>query len=555
MSSQILSNSGVPKLICQKAICEKQNPKNKEIFSCNLQKTLNDDAITDCKGCIGKQKDRNINYCQINFQDFFLQLITQRKEEQEIKAQVSEMERRLQQIVENAKQEIDRAEVNIKKIGETIKSMCLFQNNSKLEECLRLKEQTSLDLVKKMIKEFREKITIIEDNQQQNNQQININPDKLNIIYENGTIIIDDFLKKKLSQMSQMLNSFELQVQQINRTNDNFIQQQNQIINTNYKQIGKVDNLKFKKIYNLRFNRSNNLFAFGTNNLDNNKAYCAEIWKIDNNKIKQVQQLQQYPDVTALCFSKKDDSLFTGSLDSKIIYWIPQSDGQYKEQELKIRKDIKGQINYIEINQKSNILAVGSEELNIYTIKNNELLQITQYLQQVKNLAFSNCNQIIIAQFMINNKEKIELFQIKQTGENFEIINLGEVIQTQEIQPITTTRFLHINLQNQINLFQLDNNRFQKIENYSIKKLNSIEKCGIGFCSNNNNRFNLLAFSQNINNNQITQILKINEQNQVTLLQSIQQIGLKLFFSNNGQLLVIWNGDSFVIYKNTSQTI
>ncbi|CAD8175106.1 unnamed protein product [Paramecium octaurelia] len=552
MSSQINPQVSVPKFLCQKEFCKNKSENMRTIFSCNLQKDLHIDSIINCKGCIGKKKDPSTNLCQINLDDLYLQLRTHKIHEKEILDYLGQQNQKLEQTIQNARNKIEEQARKIREIGQTIRQMCLFQENSKLMEFINREGQASLDLLIKMVQELRERILIVEDGGQNSQQQIQYNQDKLNVIYENGTIRIDEFLKNKLQQMAQMNSLFEKQVSLINNDNFNFNLERNQDVTSNYQKI--EGNLSVKKIYNLRFNRSNNLFAIGTSNFDDQKANCMEIWKIENNKIELVQRLKQYPDVTAFCFSKKDDSLITGGLDYKIILWQQISNGENPYQDLGKMPNIltKGQINCIEINQNSKVLAIGSEDLIILGQNNNNWELISQSKQNVKNIAFSNCNKIIVVQCIKNKEEKIELYYIKeQDNQKIVIIPYIDLNQTQQNQTISSTRFVFSNLLNQVKVYKLNNNELSSVDNETIEQLNLIQKNGIGFCSNFNST-SLLAYSQNINDKAVTQILKINENNQVTLLQSIQQKGQKLFFSNGGKILVIWDGNNLVVFKNQS---
>ncbi|CAK80532.1 unnamed protein product (macronuclear) [Paramecium tetraurelia] len=554
MSSQINTQALVPQILCQKESCKDKRENIKTIFSCNLQKNLNNDSITNCKGCIGKKCDPSVNPCQINLDDLCLQLRKQKIHEKEILQIFEVLKKKLEQTIQNAHNEIEKLKSKILEIDQAIVEMCLFKNNSKLEEFINRGKQAPLDLLIDMVKELREKIFIVEKVDQNIQQQIQYNQDKLNVIYEDGTIRINDVLKNKLQQMSQMISCFKKQVSQINNNNYNFSLEKNQNITSNYQKIEGPDNLSVKTIYNLRFNRSNNLFAIGTSNLNSEKVSCVEIWKIDNNKIELVQSLQQYPDVTALCFGKKDDSLITGSLDSKIILWSPQPKQKdpYQESNSQPKITPKGYINCIEINQNSRILAIGSEELIIFEQNNSNWVKIAQLEEQVKNIAFSNCNKIIVVQCIKNREERIELYYIQESqNQTIQIIAFRDLNQAQQNQTISSTRFMFLNILNKVKIYKLNNNTAQREDIDSIEKLNFTQKSGIGFCSNSSST-SLLAFSQSVNDNGVTQILKINEKNEVTFLQSIQQKGQKLFFSNGGQILVIWDGNNLVVFKDKS---
>ncbi|CAD8079354.1 unnamed protein product [Paramecium sonneborni] len=551
MSSQIKIPQGlVPKILCQKVSCLEKEQKSikkkqedREIFICNLQKGIEDEFVTKCKRCINTKGKNQTKDCMINLENLYLVLKNQNQLEKEILINLEELEKKLNILVEKVNQEVFRVQSNIKEIGQTIRRMILIQQESDIQMCLNGKQQATREQLIKMIKELREKIIIVSENQE-------LNQDQLNIIYDKGTIIIDDFLQNKLAQMSSKFHSFEKLVSQINENEfyDNQIQYEQ--LKQNYIEIGKIQKIDCRKIYNLRFNRSNNLFAIGSSFLDEQKSQCVKIWKIDTN-IVEIAVLQQYPDVTALCFNVKDDSLFTGGSDSKLIYWQVQQDGKYEDRNL--GSEIKGKINCIEINQNSKVLVVGSEELNIF-INDGQNWEISNKFEnlEVKSIAFSNCNQIIIAYCFINQQYVVQLYQIQKTGKISIIQNLTESISSLQIQPIQKTKFIFNNQKNEISIFCLDNNGIQQINDDSILKLNQIYKRCI---DNNITKDNtiLLAFTKQVNNNYQTHILKINEQNQVFQFQFLQQKAQKLFFSNNGQLLVIWDNDSLIVLKDSSK--
>ncbi|CAK77999.1 unnamed protein product (macronuclear) [Paramecium tetraurelia] len=147
----------------------------------------------------------------------------------------------------------------------------------------------------------------------------------------------------------------------------------------------------FDKQVEQDFDHTGLLLAVGSNRIESDDCY-AQIWEIDGGVLRKSDSLKGHQREVKSLFFNKEDTLFTGSVDSTIKIWVKQQDTNKWDLKQDLNNFHSLAVNCIQLHYfDPKFFASGSEELIIWK---KDLLQHGQWVQ---DSVFKNNKRIISA--------------------------------------------------------------------------------------------------------------------------------------------------------------
>ncbi|CAD8091602.1 unnamed protein product [Paramecium sonneborni] len=511
-------------LITPKIFC--QDHRDITVSLLNLT-TCYQEKILYCYRCNLNQKSSL--YC---LEDIFCFVNSLKKSEQESIAKITQDKEKLVQI-KNSINQISAYYNKLEKEHQELLDLVIKN------QIIKKNDQIEIFLQKQQLCDQKELIQLAE----QVSHIIKQNSDKLELL-EGKSIKYDD-------QHQQLREKIKYLQEQLKNVNQYLIDDGQSIIFLKYPSLYKLQEQKKKqnfeflkiaeiqleqtKIYDVKFNKKNNLFVLGSSKLKDCNCY-AQIWKCEKGLVQKIQDLNNSHsnDVKCICFSISDDSFFTGSQDSKIIYWKKESSQWYKDQVL------EGQSNGImnlSLNNKGNFLAAISINIHLWT-KQSQKWEKAQILNECRKyflcLNFNNDDSYLVAG---SSDCKIYIYKFQNGQWKFQNIIKD---QSQEVNFIT--------FQNDLNLMGIlkDNNMnyyYSKNDGFELKYTLQLPAHQVSYSKK---RQTLIVSSGTTKE---TSIYQIEEQEGIKKIKSMQVKSEQVYQSDDGSFLAILADQRLQFYQ------
>ncbi|CAD8079348.1 unnamed protein product [Paramecium sonneborni] len=294
--------------------------------------------------------------------------------------------------------------------------------------------------------------------------------------------------------------------------------------------------LEQTRIYDIKFNTENNIFVVGSSKLSNSNCY-AQVWRFEKGQASWIQDLENshQNDIKSICFLNSDDSFFTGSQDSSIIFW------KKEHQKWEIGQELAGQQNSViglQLNSAGNILAAISSQIHLWT-KLNQQWEKGQVLNDCKKqflcLSFNNDDSYIVAG---SSDCQIYIYQY-QNGKW--ILKNKITDQSQEVTFVTfldEQNIMGLLKDNHLNYYEWSQNN-----TYEQKLIAKISSYQIGYSKK---KRTLIVSSGKTNE---TQIYQQEQQGEIKSIQQIQVKSEQVYQSNDGCLIAILTNQKLKFYQ------
>ncbi|CAD8175090.1 unnamed protein product [Paramecium octaurelia] len=498
----------------------------------NLTKGLSDEKRLLCTRC-NLQLQQNLYSIEEVF-EFAVSVSKSEQEQIELLKKDKDQLAYIKNLIDQIQAYYNKLELEHSQIFDQVLKNLYIKPNDSIDACIQKKQQSERN---ELIKLAEQASLIIKQNgdkielQEKNSIQYLGKLDELR-----GRIkVLQDQLKLVNNNQSQSIILNKQAVYQ-NQEPVQVIQQKKIVEGSQFMKISEAQ-LEQQKIYDIKFNKDNNLFVMGGSKLKNSNCYV-QIWKYENDQVSKIQDLENCHtgDVKSICFSNQENSFFTGSLDTTIIYWKMEAQGWNKSQVL---QDQTSGIIGLQLNNKENVLAAVSNQIYLWKreLKQWEKVQVlNQCKKQFLCVCFNNDDSQLAA-----GSSDCQIYVYQYQNGSW-ILKLTIQDQSQEVNFISFLQDLNLVavLKDSImNLYQYSPNNC-----YDSKKLSNLSSFQVSYSKQGN--FLIVASGKQ----KETSIYQVDQKDGLKKVQQIQAKSDQVYSSNDGKLIALFTNQKLEFYSD-----
>ncbi|CAK80528.1 unnamed protein product (macronuclear) [Paramecium tetraurelia] len=498
----------------------------------NLTKGLSKEKRLLCTRC-NLQLQQNLYSIEEIF-EFAVSISKSEKEQMEILKKDKDQLAQIKNLLGYIQAYYNKLEFEHQQLFDQVLKNLFIKQNDSIDTCIQKKQQSDrneliglAEQASLIIKQNSDKIELQENNSIQQLAKLDELRGRIKLLQDQLKMVNNDQSQSIILNQKALYPKLDpVQV----------IQQKKIVEGSEFIRIAEIQ-LEQQKIYDIKFNRDNNLFIIGGSKLKNSNCYV-QIWKYENDQVSKMQDLENCHsgDVKSICFSSQEDSFFTGSQDTTIIYWKMEPQGWNKSQVL---QDQSSGIIGLQLSNKGNVLAAVSNSIYLWKreLKQWEKVQVLNHSKkQYLCVCFNNDDSYLAAG---SSDCQIYVYQY-QNGQW--ILKTTIQDQSQEINFITFLQDLNLVAvlkDNFINYYEYSPNNW-----YDSKKLSTLSSFQVSYSKQSN--FLTVASGKQ----KETLIYQVDQRDGLKKVQQIQAKSDQVYSSNDGKLIALFANQKLEFYSD-----